>query len=372
MAGEFHEGSPSSKSQDDVLLAIQNLTLEIRTNRQEHLVLSQRVDQVYSILEAKAFLNPQNKGVLGNHPFGPRRNPQRETVDDNVDSDTTPVGRAPNIRIDAPKFNGTDPLGWVYKVQSYFDYFRTPEEDRLRLVGLLFESPASDWFLYQHNNNCVTSWYDFLEAVKQRFDPAHYEDYMGLLSKLQQRTTVMEYQAEFERLLNKISGVSETTLISIFKAGLKPPIRREVNLRNPLTLGQTFALARELAANYTDTMSSLVAGGHRPWQTTTTKSVGTNMGTLQLRTPSVNVTPAAAPQATPSGISTLPIRKLSLAEREECTSKGLCWNCDEKYVPGHCCKHRFLALLGTDDWDDEQFIEPLMDDLMVMSGMSQV
>ncbi|KAJ8898841.1 hypothetical protein K2173_008150 [Erythroxylum novogranatense] len=205
--------------------------------------------KVYSILEAKAFLNPQNEGVLGNHPFGPRRNPQREMVDDNVDSDTTPAGRAPNIRIDAPKFNGTDPSGWVYK------------------------------------------------------------DYMGLLSKLQQRTTVMEYQAKFERLLNKISGVSETTLISIFKAGLKPPIRREVNLRNPLTLGQTFALARELAANYTDTMSSLVAGGHRLWQTTTTKLVGTNMGTLQLRTPSVNVTPAAARQTTPSGISTLPIRK---------------------------------------------------------------
>ncbi|KAJ8900282.1 hypothetical protein K2173_024922 [Erythroxylum novogranatense] len=191
MTGEFHEGSPSSKSQDDALLAIQNLTLEIRTNRQEHLVLSQRVDQVYSILEAKAFLNPQNKGVLGNHPFGPRRNPQSETADDNVDTDTTPAGRAPNIRIDAPKFNGTDPSGWVYK---------------------------------------------------------------------------------------------------------------------------TIDLARELATNYTNTMSSLAAGGHRPWQTTTTRSVGTNMGTPQLRNPSVNVTQTSARQATAFGISTLPIRKLSLAE----------------------------------------------------------
>ncbi|VFQ67002.1 unnamed protein product [Cuscuta campestris] len=47
--------------------------------------------------------------------------------------------------------------------------------------------------------------------------------------------------------------------------------------------------------------------------------------------------------------SLLPIVCLTPAERAERTCKGLCWNCEEKYVPGHHCAHKFLALLGTDD-----------------------
>ncbi|VFQ94095.1 unnamed protein product [Cuscuta campestris] len=362
---------PTASSGDEVVTAIQNLALELRSHREEqlalmlefrtarleHAALSQRVDQVYSILDSGSVAAAKGKGLLG-----PRHPPDPTGIGDPFDRDH-PVQphdkrpgheiRPPKVRVDAPKFNGTDPNGWVYKAQSYFDYFHTPEADRLRLVGLLFDHPASDWFLYQHNNGLLTSWSEFLEAVKQRFDPAHYEDYVALLSKLQQRTSVLDYQTAFERLLNIISGVSEPTLISIFKGGLKPAIRREVNLRAPTSLGQTFALARELDANHSETLASISAGQRRSWQPNPASS---------------SIPPKSAVTQAPTVPTALPVRRLSPADRAARSAQGLCWNCDEKFTAGHRCAHRFLALLGTDDEEPVEPVEHQADEEPLLTG----
>ena len=41
----------------------------------------------------------------------------------------------------------------------------------------------------------------------------------------------------------------------------------------------------------------------------------------------------------------LPLQRLSLAQIEERRKKGLCFNCDEKFQPGHHCKSAKLFLL---------------------------
>ncbi|VFQ85818.1 unnamed protein product [Cuscuta campestris] len=355
MSGDDSPSSPSHVNQalDDMRLAIQNLALEIRTSRQDHQALAQRVDALF---EPRGFNPPTPRGGFHIPPTGPRRHPPGFPPEGAHDALT------PKVRFDAPKFNGSDPAGWVFKVQSYFDYFRTPEDVRLRLVGLLFESPASDWFLYQYNNNCITMWPAFLEAVKQRFDPSHYEDYMGLLCKLQQRTSVIDYQAEFERLLNKITGVPEATLVSIYVAGLRQPTRREVLLRRPVTLGQTFALARELAANYTDTLAALSGPSKRAWNSPGASTSGAVSTRGHDTTAKTNLGVSSAPN------STIPVRRFSAAERADRTAKGLCWNCDEKYVPGHKCAHRFLSLLDSTTDAPEESAGPEEEDEIFLSG----
>ncbi|XP_050258944.1 uncharacterized protein LOC126703934 [Quercus robur] len=41
-------------------------------------------------------------------------------------------------------------------------------------------------------------------------------------------------------------------------------------------------------------------------------------------------------------LSTLAIQRLSPTEMKECQDKGLCFNCDKKFTPGHRCKKLFL------------------------------
>lgn len=44
-----------------------------------------------------------------------------------------------------------------------------------------------------------------------------------------------------------------------------------------------------------------------------------------------------------------PVKRLTVAEQQERRSKGLCFNCDERFHPGHhCTKKQFLLLLSDD------------------------
>ncbi|VFQ73826.1 unnamed protein product [Cuscuta campestris] len=267
-------------------------------------------------------------------------------------SRTTPptLDSAPRMRVDAPPFSGEDPTGWIFRVQKYFDYFLTPEPERWHLVAMLIDHPASEWFHYYQANNPMATWPEFLDAVQQRFDPTYYENYVGLLSKLTQTSTVLAYQTEFESLLNKVSGVPESTLVAMFIAGLKQPIQREVNLRNPSTLPITFSLARELSACHSDATGLYGKDTRRPWSSR--PPVSPTAGILPTPPSSSRATPPPPAGRGSDSNSKLPIVWLTNTEKTERTKKGLCWYCDEKWVPGHNCKHRFLLLMGPDHDDD--------------------
>ncbi|VFQ82654.1 unnamed protein product [Cuscuta campestris] len=226
---------------DDLMKAINNLSTELQATKL----------QVSTLTASGSHAEPRwNKPP----PTGWRPPPVRAPG-------PSPHNNAiPRIRVEAPRFNGDDPAGWIFRIHNYFNYFQTPECERLQLVAMLIDYPASDWFRYYQTNTCGTSWEAFLIAVRQRFDLDYYENYIGSLSKLQQSTTVLDYQTAFESILNKISGVPEQTLIAMYVSGLRQPVQREVNLRNPRTLQEAFGLARELSACHNESSSF-----RRPW-----------------------------------------------------------------------------------------------------------
>lgn len=77
-------------------------------------------------------------------------------------------------------------------------------------------------------NALLGSWTGLMDSVILYFGPSKYEDYQGTLSKLTQKRTVAKYRLEFEALMNKVTWVTESWLISIWIARLKPVIQREV------------------------------------------------------------------------------------------------------------------------------------------------
>nr|GEU93583.1 class II heat shock protein [Tanacetum cinerariifolium] len=72
------------------------------------------------------------------------------------------------------------------------------------------------------------------------------------LSKLLQRGTITEYQNEFEILISRVTGKSESLLVSIYIFGLKPALIRALLWSKPTTLGEAFALARATKAQIQD------------------------------------------------------------------------------------------------------------------------
>src|SRR4051812_25200046 len=52
----------------------------------------------------------------------------------------------PRMKLDVPKFDGTDAPGWIFKISQFFDYHQTPEAERLTVASFYMEGPALGWY----------------------------------------------------------------------------------------------------------------------------------------------------------------------------------------------------------------------------------
>ncbi|GJW88423.1 hypothetical protein Tco_0163763 [Tanacetum coccineum] len=73
-----------------------------------------------------------------------------------------------------------------------------------------------------------------------------------MVSKLLQIGTVAEYQNEFEMLINRVTGISESLLKMFYIYGLKLALQYALLRSKPTTLGEAFSLARAAEARFTN------------------------------------------------------------------------------------------------------------------------
>ena len=151
------------------------------------------------------------------------------------------------MKLDVPHFDAPDPSSWLFCIEAFFDFHGTPEDTRLQIVTFHLDGRAAAWFQWAHRNSLFSSWKAFLTAVQHRFGPSTYEDCEGNLSKLTQTASVADFQAQFEGLMNRVTGISEPLLISFFITGLHPDIRRELQFHRPSSLMEAFAMAMAYA-----------------------------------------------------------------------------------------------------------------------------
>ena len=121
-----------------------------------------------------------------------------------------------SVNIDVPRFDGRDPMGWIFKISQLFEYQNTPEEERITVASFYLDGAALSWYQWMFRNGFITSWSGFLQALESRFAPSFYDDPKGALFKLTQRGTVNEYLTEFERLANRVIGLPPPFLLSCF------------------------------------------------------------------------------------------------------------------------------------------------------------
>jgi hypothetical protein len=237
-----------------------------------------------------------------------------------------------SIKLDIPRFDGTEPMSWIFKINQFFDFHQTVEDQRLRIASFYMEGEALTWYQWMHDNGQLTSWPRFLHALELRFAPSQFDDPRGALFKLCQTTTVQAYQAEFEALANRIVGLPHQFYLSCFISGLKPNIRREVQAFQPLSLTHAISLAKLQEDKFTDRFNPIYKKPE--------SSINPNR-TTPLPRPALT-TNQASPK--PPTRPTPPIRRLTPAELQARREQNLCYNCDETYHSGHC-RRQFLLLI---------------------------
>lgn len=170
----------------------------------------------------------------------------------------------------------------------------------------------------QEEGRSVT-WEFFEEELWARFGPTECEDFDEALSRVRQVGSHRDYQKEFERLGNRVHGWTQKALVGTFMGGLKPEIADGIRMFKPKTLKEAISLARmrdeQIAKTKRFTRPPLL--NHVPTTSTTMNRFN--------------------PTSTP--------KRLSWDEMQKRRTQGLCFNCNEKFTPGHKCQGPQLLLL---------------------------
>lgn len=112
--------------------------------------------------------------------------------------------------MEIPRFDGTDPLVWIFKTNHFFNFYNTPEEQRISVAPFLMDGQELNWFEWMYNNSQLRSWPNLLHSLHTRFSPSQFDDPQDALFKLTQTSSVREYQCQFENLCNPVVGLPIT------------------------------------------------------------------------------------------------------------------------------------------------------------------
>lgn len=252
-------------------------------------------------------------------------------------SPSSPPSHPPRVKLDVPRFDGSDPLGWIFKITQFFEYHHTPDHDRLTIASFYMDGRALAWYQWMAGNGQLSSWQSFLHALQTRFAPSQFEDPTGALFKLTQKTTVQAYLSEFEDLANRVVGLPPHFLLSCFVAGLQADIRREVQPLQPLTVTQAAGLARMQEEKLIESRRHL-------------RSRSTPPSPQLLPTNPFPISSSTLPfGSTVKPLSVVPLKRLTPEELISRRERGLCFNCDERYHRGHRCQSRVNLLVADEE-----------------------
>lgn len=106
------------------------------------------------------------------------------------------------------------------------------------------QDDALQWYRWFEKAQPNVTWEEFTQALCVYFGPTNYADFDEALAKLQQTSTVGEYQTQFERLATQVQDCPEEALVGSYIDGLNEEIQSEVKLFRPMSLLHTASLTK--------------------------------------------------------------------------------------------------------------------------------
>ena len=107
------------------------------------------------------------------------------------------------MRVDFPRWEEGDPIGWISRTERYFQYHKTADASMVKFAAIHLEGDAIQWFKQFEHTYGVLSWQQFKEGLLIRFRPTDYENIDEQLAKIRQTSTIQEHQSRFKRLSNQ-------------------------------------------------------------------------------------------------------------------------------------------------------------------------
>lgn len=198
----------------------------------------------------------------------------------------------------------------------------------------------------------------FEKGILLRFGRGDYEDANESMCKLRQTGTFHEFLSEFERLMKCLPDWPEQALTGAFIEGLKEEIIGDVQLFRPGDL----QAAIELDKGKDEQLSGARKSGLGP-------------RAMQRLPPPSNISlPANRGVSNMTGLTSSP-KRLSWEEMKRRRERNLCFNCDEKFTPGHRCKNNIILMIEiegemTENKDEDVTESPINDPQIYINALA--
>lgn len=270
------------------------------------------------------------------HSASSHRTPPTTELDDPFQS------RPPKLEVS--RFGGEHVLSWIFQIEHYFTTHQTQEHHKLSVAAFYMVDEALEYYHWMRRTNQLTTWSAFAKSLELRFGPSKYENHEEELYNLQQTSTVTAYLKEFVKLSARVDTIPTSNLLHIFTHGLRKDIKTRLKMFKPSTLDDAIGLAKLIEDELQD-LTLLFTKLNKP------------RSSFQYPKQPFQALPAPPSQSIPASQNTnnipkssLPFRRLSTVEMQARRDKGLCYNCEEKYYPGHKCKKMlFQCILAEEE-----------------------
>ncbi|XP_019430040.1 PREDICTED: uncharacterized protein LOC109337515 [Lupinus angustifolius] len=281
--------------------------------------------------------NPPSSSPLG---FSVPPNPQFTTPTHSSSTNPYPNLKPPKLNLQP--FDGFASLDWIFQAEQFFQLYQIAPHQRMDLMPFSMQGEALSWYKWMFQNHQLTTWESFTRDLQQRFGPSAYANHQAELYKLKQLTTVTDYQRRFEKLCNKVVGLSPEMILNIFISSLKLEISRELAILQPHSVSHALGLAKLIESKLNDV---------KPFP--------------HFTRPTSQTTVPFSSGPTPTPQNKLPIKRLTATQMQESRAQGLCYNCDEKYVFGHKCQPKQFFLFLMDDESAEMCsLQPTLETIL--------
>ncbi|XP_026428893.1 uncharacterized protein LOC113324818 [Papaver somniferum] len=267
-------------------------------------------------------------------------------------------------KVDFPRFNGINPRGWALKCNHYFHLHMFPDEERVDMDAIHFDSQVDPWFLnYQQGKESI-SWDTSTKDLCARYEDVAQDNYVGSFNKLSQNSSVEAYYDQWEHyktfMVANNPTLPENFYTLSFISGLKEEIRTTIQMFKPDTTSEAFFLAR-MQQTSLQHMPKPLKSFSKPFappplsipqpssSITPFYPPSTAFGKSSGSSSQPIVTHPTTPTKTSPDKAVPPIRHLTYVQMQQRKYKGLCYNCDEFYRQGHKCKTQQLFMLITDE-----------------------
>lgn len=291
-------------------------------------------------------------------------------------------------KLDMPIFDGSDPDGWILRVERYFGFYKLTEAEMLDAVVVALEGDALRWYQWENNRHPIRRWADLKVYLLRQFRTINggslYEQWLST----HQTSTVQEYRRKFIETAAPLERVTEEMLMGQFLNGLKEEIKTEVRLLNPICLEQAMEQAvrveekLQVSSHRRVNLSITRFGNYSNYSKSTTTispySLGTPTSPPMSRNWSSRSSESQASVQSPTRQSTPDVKRLTESELQEKRAKGLCYRCDGKWTVGHRCKKKELSVMliaeedGEIEGEDSEVPESPTDEVITEVSLNSV